>query len=123
MNEVVPAPFRLSADGGLVRVYIGDELDTTLTSLDVLDEKHDGDLEAANELRFAVWSVLNTVQDSISEYTATPWPSVDGQIMALPGVRIDADFIHLWYGEHEGVPVIRIPPIRTSEISDERESG
>jgi len=110
----MPAPFRLSADGGQLLLYIGDELDVIFPGLrNVEDETR----ELAERLWGTVHAVLNMVQDSISERSRTPWPSIDGRQMALPGVRIDADFVHLWYGEDERAPIASIPAIRIADIA------
>ena len=72
--------------------------------------------EALSEvLHLATWSVLSALQDVISELTRDAWPSTDRTTMALPDVRVDADAIHLWYGE-ERAPLIPLPSIRLDEI-------
>jgi len=39
-----------------------------------------------------------------------------GRHMALPGLRIDMDSIHIWYGDSETAPVLAIPKIPLVEI-------
>ena len=113
LNDIVPAPFRLSAEDDGVHVYIADRWDSTLTTMLVDNETYD--LE--KRLWTAVESVLSSVQDSVSEHTRLPWPSSDGRTMALPGVRSHAEAVHLWYGE-EGAPVVHLPAIRFDEIME-----
>jgi hypothetical protein len=75
--------------------------------------------ELAERLETAVYSVINSVQDSVSKRLRTAWPSTDGRKMALPGVRFGTDCIHLWYGESEEAPVLGIPEIPLTEIANE----
>lgn len=112
LNDIAPAFFRLSADEGRVNIYNGDTLDTiSYTPEFVEDETR----ELKDVLFTATWSVLSALQDVISELTRDAWPSTDRRTMALPDVRVDADAVHLWYGE-ERAPLIPLPPIRLDEI-------
>jgi hypothetical protein len=95
-------------------MYFKDKWDVTSSTLSILE---DDTRELAERLETAVYSVLSMVQDSISEYLRTPWPSTNGREMAMPGVRTDAEMVYLWYGG-EKEPVISMPPIRIAEIID-----
>jgi hypothetical protein len=57
-----------------------------------------------------VWSVINSLQNDISEDIRTPWPSTDGRTMPMPEVESDGAWIHLWFGERQA-PVLSIPAI------------
>lgn len=113
LDSVVPAPFRLSARGGRLEVYVGENLDSTPSTLEMIVD--DQSRELAERLESAVSAILSEVQDTISEHLHTPWPSVDGRHMALPGVRVDAELIHLWYGD-EQAPVLRISAVKIADI-------
>ena len=112
LDSVVPAPFRLNAQGGRIEIYAGENFDSS-PSLEMIAD--DQSRELAERLETAVSSVLSQVQDAISEHLHTPWPSVDGRHMALPGVRVDAELIHLWYGE-ERAPVLKISAVKIADI-------
>jgi hypothetical protein len=94
-------------------MYIGEELVTTFSGLDIVEDEN---REHAERLGWPVDSVLSMVQDNISENLRIPWPSIDGRHMAPPGVRVDTEFIHLWYGEDERTPVISMPAIRIADL-------
>jgi hypothetical protein len=115
LNDIVPAPFRLSAEDGEVHIYIADELDSWLLTAQVVEDES---RDLAERLWTAVESVLSALQDSVSEHTRLPWPSTDGRTMALPGVRWDGESIHLWFGDDEAAPAVGIPPIGITEISE-----
>jgi hypothetical protein len=112
LDSVVPAPFRLNAQGGRIEIYVGENLDSSPSLEMIVDDQS---RELAERLETAVSSVLSQVQDAISEHLRTPWPSVDGRHMALPGVRVDAELIHLWYGD-ERAPVLRISAVKIADI-------
>jgi hypothetical protein len=114
LNDIVPAPFRLSAEDGEVHIYIADELDSWLLTAPVVEDES---RDLAERLETAAESVLSALQDSVSEHTRSPWPSTDGRTMALPGVRWDGKSIHLWFGRDEAAAVVRMPPISITEIS------
>jgi hypothetical protein len=114
LNDIVPAPLRVTAEDGEVYIYIADEFDSQ-PHIEMIIEDESRDL--GKRLEIAVESVLSSLQDSVSEHTCLPWPSSDGRTMALPGVRSDAEAVHLWYGE-EGAPVVRLPAIRFDEIME-----
>ena len=112
LNEIAPAPFRLSAEEGRVNIYVGDVLDTESFTPEIIEDET---RDLSEVLFTASWSVLSALQDVISELTRDAWPSTDGRTMALPDVRVDADAVHLWYGD-ERAPMIRLPAIRLAEI-------
>src|SRR2546423_5214118 len=112
LNEVMPAVFRLTAESGWLTLHINGSLDGTIPTPEIAD---DDARERGERFETAVYGVLNSVQDSISEHQRTPWPSTDGRNMAEPGVRCGTDYIHLWYGESENAPVLAIPAIPFTE--------
>jgi hypothetical protein len=114
LNDIVPAPFRMSAEDGEVRVYMADKLDSWLLIAQVVEDES---RDLSERLWNAAESVLSGLQDSISEHTRDPWPSTDGRTMALPGVRWDGERLHLWFGDDEAAPAVGIPPINITEIS------
>jgi hypothetical protein len=113
LNDVVPAHFRLSTHGKLLHVHIGGMLNSIL-SLDIVEEEN-RDLD--ERLRTTVWSVINSLQNDISEDLRTPWPSIDGRTMAMPEVHSDGEWLHLWYGDRRA-PVLSMPAIRIAEITN-----
>jgi hypothetical protein len=114
LNDIAPAPFRVSAEDGRVNIYIADALDTISLTADIVEDET---RDLAERLWTAAESVLSALQDSVSEHTSLPWPSTDGRTMALPGVRWDGESIHLWFGPDEAAPVVSMPPISITEIS------
>ncbi len=112
LNDVIPAPFRLAAENGLIHMYIDEEPDGAISIVAIVEDET---RELSERLESAVHTVLSMVQDDISEHLRTPWPSTDGRTMAMPGVRIDAEVVHLWYGG-ERAPVLRMPAIRIADI-------
>lgn len=113
LKDVVPTAFRLSAHGDVLHVHVRDALSTILSVDIVEDESRD-----LNErLETAVHSVINNLQDDISEDLRKPWPSLDERTMAMPEVHSDGDSVHLWFGDRQA-PVLRIPPIRIAEITE-----
>ena len=116
LNNIVPAPFHLSADNGHVNIHNADVLDTICYTPDIVEDES---RDLTDLLETVTLSVLSSVQDIISEETRDAWPSTDGRTMALPDARIDAEAVHLWYGEEES-PLVRLPPIRLDEIMEGR---
>jgi hypothetical protein len=110
----MPAGFRLSAENEWLELFIENSIDSTISAPQRIGNEPG---ELAERLKTAVYDVLDSVQDTASEHLRTPWPSVDGRKMAMPGVRIGASSIHLWYGESEKAPVLAIPEIPFTEIA------
>ena len=119
LNDIAPAPFRLSAEEGRVNIYRGDVLDTISFTPDIVEDET---RDLSEVLYTATWSVLSALQDIISEETHDAWPSTDGRTMALPDVRIGEEAVHLWYGEEEA-PLVRLPAIRFDEIMEADGTG
>lgn len=113
INEVIPAGFRLAPEGGRVMVHVNGSLDGVITTPEIADDET---RELRERLETAVYGVLNSVQDTITEQLRLPWPSQDVRVMAPPKVRAAADAIHLWYGDSETAPVLAIPQIPLREL-------
>lgn len=111
LNKVVPPPFRLVPQADLLYVYRGPALES-VQSLEIVDDES---RDPSERLETAVLSVINTLQDDISEHMRTPWPSHDGRAMALAEARSDGKSVHIWYGDRQA-PVLTIPPISIDEI-------
>jgi hypothetical protein len=123
LNSVVPAPWRVSARAKDIDVYIRDELALTSHSPEIIENEDDPEWTLPERAATVVYGVLSSIQDSVSEYLHEPWPTPDGREMAMPGVRTDPEFVHLWFGANELAPVISIPAISFGEImgaGDER---
>jgi hypothetical protein len=114
LNAVIPVGFRLTPQDSYLELRIDGAWDGTLCSPEIAD---DDTRELEERLHTAVYGVLNSVQDSISEHLRTPWPSTDGRTMAMPAVRVGANSIHLWYGESESEPVLGLAEIALGEIA------
>jgi len=113
LSAVVPAQFQLSTRG--VRLHV--DLRGAMSSIFSFDIVEDESRDLNKRLETAVWSVLSSLQDDISEDLCTPWPSIDGRTMAMPEVHSDGEQVHLWYGD-ERAPVLSLPAIRIAEITD-----
>jgi hypothetical protein len=128
LNEVMPPTFELRANQPLIlpppfgqsncplALYIISSFDTTLSAVEGVEDES---REFPERLDGSVWAVLDSVQDSVSEHLRIPWPSTDGREMAAPNVRSSAGAIHLWYGDSEEAPVLRIRHIPLAEITDD----
>lgn len=115
LNEVVPIPFRVYAEGNVVGIEARDVPIGGAGASFIVDE--DDDRTFGEKVETTVWAVLSSIQDDISEFLTESWPSVDGCGMAMPGARRDGAWVYLWYGEDEGAPVITMPAIRIAEIA------
>jgi hypothetical protein len=114
LNDVVPTPFRLSALGNLLHIEVGETVSSMSSTLDIVDDES---RDLTERLETAVDSVLNTLQDDISEYLCTPWPSLNGRMMAMPEVHSDGEWLHLGYGDRKA-PILSLPSIRIADIMD-----
>ena len=112
LSAVVPAQFQLNTRGARLHV----DLRGAMSSIFSFDIVEDESRELNKRLETAVWSVLSSLQDDISEDLCTPWPSTDGRMMAMPEVHSDGEQVHLWYGD-ERAPVLSLPAIRIEEIT------
>jgi hypothetical protein len=57
--------------------------------------------------------LMSDVQDIVAEVTAERWPLivVNGRRdMAMADAAIEADNLHMWYGERDA-PALRLPPV------------
>ena len=113
LKDVVPTAFRLSAHGDLLHVHIRDALNSILS----VDIAQDGSRDLNERLETAVYGVINSLQDDISEDLRTPWPSLDGRTMAMPEVHSDGKSVHLWFGDGRA-PVLSMPAIPIAEITE-----
>jgi hypothetical protein len=114
LNQILPVPFRITAHDELLHVYVGDQLDSISSTLEIVEDES---RELTERLETAVHSVIDRLQDQVSVYLHTPWPSLDGHTMAMAEVDRDEDSIHLWFGD-KLAPVLTIPAISISEIMD-----
>src|SRR6266849_8080783 len=112
LNDVIPAHFRLSTHGKLLHVHIGGTLNSIL-SLDIVEDES---RDLNERLQTVVYSVINNLQDDISEDLRTPWPSLDGRTMAMPEVHSDGEWVHVWYGDVRA-PVLSMPAILIEDIT------
>jgi hypothetical protein len=119
LNNVVPPPFRLSAHSEVLHIYVGDALDTISSTLDIVEDET---RDLTERLETAVHSVIDRLQDQISEHLGAPWPSLDGRRMAMPEVHSDGEWVHLWFGDRQA-PVLSLPPIRIAEITGSGEEN
>jgi hypothetical protein len=62
--------------------------------------------------------VLSSLQDAVAEATAEPWPRQAGGDLALPGARVDGEWLHLWFGPDEQAPVLGVAPIHLAALRD-----
>lgn len=104
LDAVVPRPFRIQADAGMVSLYEGAAFDSSSDVTGVLDQELDPDAAIGERGSFAwqaagvAWNALSSVQDGVSEGTTDAWPSLPGGNLALPGTRTDGVSIFMWYG-------------------------
>jgi hypothetical protein len=125
LDAVVPAPFRVRAEGGRVSLYHGEAWDGSSDVAWVLDQEVDPGAPAGERDSFA-WRaaavaehVLSSVQDGVAETTAEPWPRLPEGGMARSGARTDGERVYLWYGpeyEREDGAVVPFLPISLEDI-------
>jgi len=125
LDAVVPRPFRVEAEGGVVSFYEGTTWDTSIHVASVVDQDVDPGAAPGERDSFA-WnaasaaeSVLNHVQDGVSERTKDPWPRLPNGSMAMWGTRTDGERIFLWYGpyfDRETDAVLTFAPISVGEL-------
>jgi hypothetical protein len=118
LDAVVPVPFHVRAEGGLVASLIGAHYDTISDVAGVL-ERDAEDSPFVERVLTVCHQVLNNVQDMIAEDTTEPWPRLPNGRMANPGTRADAELIYLWYGpdtSREDGAVIILPPIALAAL-------
>ena len=125
LDPVVPRPFRVLADAGMVACYEGNEWDSSTDVAFVLDQEIDQDVVAGERGSYA-WaaaaaasSALSHVQDVVAEGTRLEWPRLPGGGMALPHTRTDGTRIFLWYGadsERDVDAVLSFAPITLDEL-------
>lgn len=125
VDAVVPRPFRVHADAGMVTLYEGAAFDSSNYLATLLDWELDPNATAGERGSFA-WraaavceGVLSSVQDGVSEGTTDAWPRLASGGMATPGTRTDGVRVFLWYGPHhdrEVDAVLSFAPIGLAEL-------
>ena len=125
LDAVVPHPFRVRAEEGLVSLYAGEARDSSSDVAGLLDQKVDavaplGERHSLASLAAMVaGNVLSSVQDGIAEATTEPWPRLPHGGMAQCGARTDGEQVYLWYGpeyDRETDPVVSFPPIHLDVV-------
>jgi hypothetical protein len=124
LAPVLPAPFRVCAEGESIASYEGTKWWGT-TAVDAVNWfADDPDWRFAERVTSSTWTVLSSVQDEVSRAFRTQWPAhPSGGEMVLPGTRADEARVHLWYGPSEAAPVIAFVPIEFTELLPEGWSG
>lgn len=124
LAPVLPAPFRVCAEGEGVASYEGTEPWGT-TFVDTVNwPVDDPEWPFAERVTSAVGAVLSSVQDEVSRAFRQQWPAQpDGGGMAMPATRADDARVYLWYGPSEAAPVIAFAPIEFAELIPEGWSG
>jgi len=125
LDAVVPRPFRVEAEGGVVSLHEGATWDTSIHVASLVDQDVDRDAAPGERGSFA-WnaasaaeSVLNNVQDGVAEGTKDPWPRLADGTMAMWGTRTDGTRIWMWYGpysDRETDAVLSFEPISIEEL-------
>jgi hypothetical protein len=128
LDAVVPAPFRVRAEGGCVSLFEGDQWQCSSDVAVVLDQALSasedvaagGDKPLTDRIVSISWMVLSYVQDAIADSTTEPWPSDTQGGMANPGTRADAEQVYLWYEsdvEREYSALLSLRPIPIAELT------
>ena len=115
----MPSGIRLTAEDGRLQLHVEGAWTSTMFATEIVEDET---RELTERLQTAVYAVINSVQDSVSKHLRIAWPSTNGRTMAMPGVRVATDSIHLWYGESEEAPVLGIPEIPLTEIAAMRDT-
>jgi hypothetical protein len=116
LGDIVPAGFRVQADGGTLwysaaegrfpgqqgNYHVGRSGTDVRANLGGLDDTD------ADTIVLVAILVLDHLQDYVSEATHDPWPGTSSQ--PRPSAQIRGRVLHLWYGEHDNV-VLACQPI------------
>ncbi|HEU4881273.1 MAG TPA: hypothetical protein VFT45_03480 [Longimicrobium sp.] len=114
IGEVLPPPLTIRVDDENLVVSADGIVQGGSAAAVIVEE--DDDRTVAERLETAGRAVLSGVQDCVSEYLALPWPGDADGGMAIPGVRVDAERVHLWFGGSESAPVVSLRPIDLDEL-------
>ena len=116
LSRFAPTRFEIQAQGDRVEILLDGALIGTTRAAAIVEDDDDRTIE--EKLATALLAVLDGVQDSISRELRKPWPYVNHNKMALPGVRIEDGTAWAWYGENEVVAVVALRPIDLGEFTD-----
>ena len=119
LSVVVPESFAVSPSGDTVEVR-STRAPWVATSL--VGHLLDQPMDTRTLVEIAAFNALDTVQDYVSEVLREPWPTLAGRgalsrTMALAGVAIDGDALHLWYGEREK-PALSLASIKLTDLGE-----
>jgi hypothetical protein len=116
LDAVVPPHLMVRADGADVVLYSRSTPSTPLGSAESAAIAEDADGRTPGErIEVAVWSIINSIQDRVSEALREPWPRMQTGEMALPDTRLDGDRLLLWFGD-ERSPTVALLPISVAEV-------
>ena len=104
LDAVVPDGFKVEAREGHIRMFIPARGSWAVNGVAEIVEQA-GDLE--ENIITACYSILDAVQDFVSEELTEPWPRRD---MPMPGAQIRGRRVELWYGDAE-TPILTLEPL------------
>lgn len=114
IGQILPAPLTVRTEGEALQILDGGNVVGGSQASMILS---DGDSRSMRErVPTAVRAVLSALQDDVSAYLQTPWPSPDNVQMFLPGARTDGDKILLWYGDENDQSHIVMEPINVGDL-------
>jgi hypothetical protein len=114
--EILPPSLTIRADGAELDVYADGVSQGGSSAAYIVED--DDDRTLSERLETAARAVLDGVGDAVAEYLTLPWPADAEGGMAMPGARVDAERVHLWFGASEDAAAVTLRPIELGEIID-----
>lgn len=112
--EILPPPLTVRVSGSRIDVHADGVCQGGSAAVVIVEA--DDDRTPTERLETAGRAVLSGIQDCVSEYLTLPWPIDAEGRMAMPGARVDAERVHLWFGGSEAAAVITLRPIGLDEL-------
>jgi hypothetical protein len=113
LSPFVPDNLTIQAHSGTVEVYQGPNLVSGTSISALLDQGQD----AHQEVTIAARATLANVQDAVVRVLRQKWPlPTRDEEIPLPGCKLIAGSLHLWYGNGEN-PSLALQPIPVGELS------
>ena len=105
LAEIVPSPFRVYEDQGMVFIE-GGSYRAASDVAEIIDEPGD----VMQHVQSVASSALSLIQDYIAEETATSWPAADSEL-PVPDVHVAPDKVLLSFKDAGGNTVLEAPTI------------
>ena len=115
LDDVAPPPFRVRANGTDLLIDHPNGWWVSMRFGSIEDETETRSFAELADM--VVRSVLDELQDTVSEASKEPWPKHSPTTMAPVNVRTDGESLFFWYGVSESSPVIGFEPIALKDVA------